>query len=223
MKVVDQIPKKIYSWYRHLEAHRILERNSVALWSSVCQTILISFHDRMTKHVAWRQAIEAIYLSFTQAFSSVVHGMPSSQLRKCKLNILFFKLQVLESSRRIWNTNIQSWIEGNIFFKVLYQLRRKILTSVLQWNKKKNHYNRKICIQNDFSFLHFFQMVLGPQMYLGGCINGPQQEPDGTIKLGNREFTELFTKGWAGFREQQRWCSRNSCYQHWSEAAGGEQ
>lgn len=137
MKIVDQIPQKIYSWYRHLEAHRILERNSVALWSSVCQTILISFHDRMTKHVAWRQAIEAIYLSFTQAFSSVVHGMPSSQLRKCKLNILFFKLQVLESSRRIWNTNIQSWIEGNIFFKVLYQLRRKILTSVLQWNKQK--------------------------------------------------------------------------------------
>ena len=24
-------------------------------------------------------------------------------------------------------------------------------------------------------------------MYLGGCINGPQQEPDGTIKLGNWE------------------------------------
>lgn len=30
-------------------------------------------------------------------------------------------------------------------------------------------------------------MVLGPQIYLGGCINGPQQEPDGTIKLGDWE------------------------------------
>lgn len=49
---------------------------------SMCQTILISFHDRMMGHVAWRQATEAIYLSFTQAFNSFKHVMPSSPLGK---------------------------------------------------------------------------------------------------------------------------------------------
>lgn len=49
---------------------------------SMCQSILISFHDRMTGHVAGRQATEAIYLSLIQAFNSFLHVMPSSQLGK---------------------------------------------------------------------------------------------------------------------------------------------
>lgn len=49
---------------------------------SMCQTILISFHDRMTGHAAWRQAAEAIYLSLIQAFNFFLHVMPSSQLGK---------------------------------------------------------------------------------------------------------------------------------------------
>lgn len=36
----------------------------------------------MMGHVAQKQAIEAIYLSLTQAFNSIIHVMPSTRLGK---------------------------------------------------------------------------------------------------------------------------------------------
>lgn len=48
----------------------------------MCQTTLISFRDRMMGHVAQKQAIEAIYLSLTQAFNSIIHVIPSIRLGK---------------------------------------------------------------------------------------------------------------------------------------------